>query len=194
MGEFGLGSLPDGTLHSPHHKTISRGLTELPAPPIPLSEAQKRPYDRSSPPNLLFALICEQETCWQMGLAREKGKEKKKEEEMRGKKKASKGEHGGEEIGVDLEGCDIAEPSAPKLAPLKGRDTYARVSSAPKTSWFCPIFRQQLCTSAVGFLHSVLPVPSCCSYSAGRCSQVAQPPQVAAISPRQRGLMALRSA
>lgn len=33
VGEFGLVSLPDGTLHSPHHKTIRRGLTELPAPP-----------------------------------------------------------------------------------------------------------------------------------------------------------------
>lgn len=60
MGEFGsLVSLPDGTLHSPHHKRISRGLTELPAPsptptPSPLSEAQKCPYDPLLSPKTLF--------------------------------------------------------------------------------------------------------------------------------------------
>lgn len=80
VGEFGLGSLPDGTLHSPHHKTISRGLTELPTHPIPLSEAQKCPYDSSSPPNLLFALIWKQEACWQKGLAQEKEKKNRRNE------------------------------------------------------------------------------------------------------------------
>lgn len=55
---------------------------------------------------------------------------------MRGKNKASKGECGRHETWGCLEGCNICEPTASKLAHLKGPGTYAHIPRIPKTSLF----------------------------------------------------------
>lgn len=95
VGEFGLGSLPDGTLHSPHHKTISRGLTELPAPPSlyqrPRNVHMITPFPQTS---FLLSFASRKHVgkrVWP------EWRKKKNPKEMRGKNKASKGERGRDE-------------------------------------------------------------------------------------------------
>lgn len=170
VGEFGLGSLPDGTLHSPHHKTISRGLTELPAPPSlyqrPRNVHMITPFPQTS---FLLSFASRKHVgrrVWP------EWRKKKKNKKWEGRAKLQKENVEEMRLGVASGGCNIA---ASKLAPIKGMDTFAHGPRAPKPSWFCPIFQQQLCTSAAGLLRNILPVPSCCSYSTGRCLQIAQP-------------------
>lgn len=131
MGEFGLVSLPDGTLHSPHHKTIRRRFDRAASIPIPLSEAQKCPYDLSSPPNLVFALICKQKMCWQKGLART---EKKK---RRGRNKASKGECGRDESQGGL-GVNYHQSCSIKAGIPAGHSCLCSHPGHPKRAGFAP--------------------------------------------------------